>query len=296
MPWLRVELPVSGDCAEAFSDALIDAGALSASIEDAKGGAIDEEPIYAEPGEAKRAWNQCVVSALFDADVDAPATVCAAARALGLATTPNFSLTTIEDEDWVKATQSQFAPIEITRDLWIVPTWHAAPNPSATNIVLDPGRAFGTGSHATTKLCLRWLAEHIGGGETVLDYGCGSGILAIAALKLGAAHAIGTDIDLAALEVAKANAQANRVAPRWFAPNELPQLQADVTVANILANPLKVLAPVIANATRAGGEIVLSGILRNQAIEVMENYLPWCALSVYDDDDDWVCLAGKRQT
>jgi ribosomal protein L11 methyltransferase len=201
----------------------------------------------------------------------------------------------VADEDWIKKSREQFAPIRITGRLWVVPTWHVPPQPDAINLILDPGLAFGTGSHPSTRLCLEWLDRTIGGGETVLDYGCGSGILAIAALKLGARRAVGVDIDIDAIAAARANAQRNGVAGEFLDSRTSLVLTADVVVANILANPLKVLAPLLASHCAQGGRIALSGILAPQIRDIEECYAPWIAFDKPSEADNWVCLSGVRQ-
>jgi len=195
----------------------------------------------------------------------------------------------------VRLTQSQFEPIPISPRLWIVPTWHTAADPDAINIVLDPGLAFGTGSHPTTRLCLRWLDNNLAGGESVLDYGCGSGILAIAAMKLGAAHAVGVDVDAQAVTASRDNAIANHVENvRFHLPDEAARDSYDLVVANILTNPLRLLAPLLADATRQGGQIVLSGILESQAQDVMNIYQQWFELNAPIFEDGWSCLSGRK--
>jgi ribosomal protein L11 methyltransferase len=195
----------------------------------------------------------------------------------------------------VRLTQAQFDPIRISERLWIVPTWHTPTDPSAINIALDPGLAFGTGSHPTTRLCLRWLDTNIQGGESLLDYGCGSGILAIAAMKLGACSAVGVDVDAQAVQSSRDNAIANQVLADFYLPDAASLTQYDVVVANILTNPLRALAPLLAEATRSGGRIVLSGILAEQADDVMRIYAQWFAMSPAIIEDGWVCLSGIKQ-
>ncbi|HET9650946.1 MAG TPA: 50S ribosomal protein L11 methyltransferase, partial [Usitatibacter sp.] len=226
----------------------------------------------------------------FGVDVDPLALEAAGAESLAAA-----SIDRLEDADWVAQTQRQFAPIQAGERLWIVPTWHEPPDPRAINIVLDPGAAFGTGSHATTRLCLAWLERNVRPGDTVLDYGCGSGILAIAALKLGAAQAFGVDVDPLALQAAQYNAGRNHVRLAVLdAAAPLPAT-ARLTVANILANPLRMLAPLIAAHTQPGGAIALSGILAAQADDVIAAYAPWARLAVAAQDSGWVLLAGTRE-
>ncbi len=294
LSWLSVALHATAKIADPLSDALLVEGALSVTVTDAADGAFQEQPIFAEPGEFAGYWNECVVTALFAAAADVPGAIENACNALEIPLITARRTTQVDEQDWVRLTQSQFEPIEVSSRLWIVPTWHQIPNPAAINLRLDPGRAFGTGSHPTTLLCLRWLDRHIQGGEILLDYGCGSGILAIAAAKLGAAQVIGTDIDPIAVEVARLNAIDNHVAANFQLPDQVPILLADVTVANILANPLQMLAQIIIAHTRPGGWIVLSGILKNQAIGVMNHYRYAVDLQIDAEESDWVCLAGKK--
>ena len=201
----------------------------------------------------------------------------------------------IAEQDWVRATQSQFDPIRIRDDLWIVPSWHSAPNPDALNIVLDPGLAFGTGSHPTTHLCLAWLADHVKGGDSVLDYGCGSGILAIAAKKLGAAEVIGVDIDSQAIQSSKHNAAQNNVDAKFSLPDSLTGRQFDLIAANILSSALTVLAPALAKTCRQDGQIALSGILHEQAVQVSKVYAQWFNMKAPVFRDSWVLLTGCRK-
>jgi ribosomal protein L11 methyltransferase len=200
----------------------------------------------------------------------------------------------VPDEDWVAKAREQFGPIRVSARLWIVPTWRTPSDPQAINLVLDPGLAFGTGSHPSTRLCLQWLERSIAGGEAVLDYGCGSGILAIAALKLGARRAVGVDIDPDAVATARANAQRNRVAAEFLEARAPLTFTADVVIANILANPLKVLAPMLASRCRRGGKMALSGILSDQASEVESCYSSWVAFAPPAEAEGWVCLSGVK--
>ena len=295
MAWVNLRFTAAADIAEALSDALNELGALSVSIDDAAAGTPGEQPIFGEPGMAEEAlWHTCAVSALFPADGDPAAIAAAAARATGLAKPPVHKIETVEEADWVRLTQAQFEPIRISAGLWIVPTWHAAPDPHAINIRLDPGVAFGTGSHPTTRLCLIWLEENIHGGESVLDYGCGSGILTIAASKLGAGNVSGIDIDPQALEAARYNVRQNGVSAEFGLPDSTAPFAANVTVANILSTPLKLLAPLLAQRTAPEGRIVLGGILGPQASEVMRCYEPWFTMAIYKEDSGWACLAGRK--
>lgn len=281
--------------ADALSDALLAQGAQSVSVEDANAGSVDEAPLYGEPGvPVAGAWPQSLIKALCAQGADPTQIIAAASAQVGLAGLPDYRAEPVAEEDWVRLSQSQFEPIRISNKLWIVPSWAVAPDPHAVSLVLDPGLAFGTGSHPTTRLCLQWLERTIRGGERILDYGCGSGILAIAALRLGAREALGVDVDPLALVAARANAARNRVDVRYINTETAPDFQADLVVANILANPLILLAPLLARYMSNGGRIALSGILEAQAEEVMNAYAPWFALRVSASDEGWVLLEGLR--
>ncbi len=295
MPWLCAIIETTEDAVEALSDALLEVGALAVDVQDAAAGTAEERPIFAEPGEPPAAgWRVNRVGALFAVDADLYALVPEAMTAAGLTAAEAFRIERVEDADWVRLTQSQFHPLQITPRLWVVPSWHTPPDPEAVNIALDPGVAFGTGAHPTTRLCLRWLAETVTPRAEVLDYGCGSGILAIAAMKLGAAHACGIDIDTQALEAARHNARQNAVAVTLLTAEEDGAAAADIVVANILANPLTVLAPLLARLTRRGGRIALSGILLEQADAVMAAYAPQFEMVRAATEDGWVLLTGRR--
>jgi ribosomal protein L11 methyltransferase len=297
MTWLTLIADTDAEHAEALSEALLERGALSVDLLDADADTPDEQAIFGEPGEPPPGvWLHNRISALFDEDMDVAGILQDAAASIGLMSVPVHRVETLEDNDWVRLTQSQFDPIPISPRLWIVPTWHTPSDPSAINIVLDPGLAFGTGSHPTTRLCLRWLDNHMKQGISVLDYGCGSGILAIAALKLGAARAIGVDVDRQAVVASRDNALANQVsAVEFFLPDGAPKAQYDLVVANILTNPLRMLAPLLAGATKQGGEIVLSGILQEQAEDVMAIYGQWFELNPPVFEDGWSCLSGRKR-
>ena len=296
MPWLTLTVSASEQQAETLSDALLELGALSVDVHDADADTPDEQAIFGEPGEpAPHLWSHNRVTALFAENTPVDAIMLEAAHAIGLEQPPAYHTETLADNDWVRLTQSQFSPIPVSRRLWIVPTWHTPSDPDAINIVLDPGLAFGTGSHPTTRLCLRWLDANIKGGESVLDYGCGSGILAIAALKLGAGSATGVDVDAQAVQSSRDNAAANQVTAQFCLPDSAPKLQADIVVANILTNQLKILAPLLAAATRKGGQIVLSGILSGQAEDVMRVYAQWFDLKPPVVEDGWACLSGVKR-
>lgn len=295
MSWQNVSFLTDASHAEPMCDALLEAGALSASIEDADAGTPDEQPQFGEPGSVTTpGWNHSKVVVLLEPDADVAAILGEAAKAIGLPGVPDFSVEPLAEQNWVQLTQSQFDPIRVSERLWIVPSWHESPDPAAINLILDPGMAFGTGSHPTTRLCLEWLERNVSEGCTVLDYGCGSGILAIAAARLGATHVAGVDIDPQAVDAAKANAERNGVTA-LFADSAAPVAgEYDVVVANILSNPLRVLAPAICAHVRSGGRLALSGILREQADEIIAIYAQWMPLQVADVREDWVCLAGTK--
>ena len=300
MSWIEIVIEVARADAEALSDALIDAGALSVSVEDADLGTEAEQPLFGEPGmePTEAAWEHSRVVALTEADADHAALLGAAALACGIdvAGLPH-TLRAVADQDWVRLTQSQFEPIHIGKNIWVVPSWHAAPDPSALVLELDPGLAFGTGSHPTTRLCMEWLEAHAPVEASVLDYGCGSGILAMVAKKLGAASVLGVDIDPQAITSARENSARNDCAIAYFLPEEFSTatngLKFDVVVANILSSPLKLMAPMLAGRVKPGGALVLSGVLARQADEVCAAYAPFIDMAVAAERDGWVALAGR---
>jgi ribosomal protein L11 methyltransferase len=296
MPWQSLRFRVDSRTAEPLSDALMETGALSVALEDADAGTVDETPLFGEPDHpTAELWQHSTAVALFDAQADVPALLAAAAALAGVLVPADYAIEAVADADWVRLTQSQFDPIPISSRLWIVPTWHTAPDAAAINLKLDPGLAFGTGSHPTTRLCLAWLDTHLAGGETLLDYGCGSGILAIAAARLGAARVDGIDIDPQAVTASRDNAALNDVEARFGLPGELPETAYDVVVANILTNPLKAMAPLLAGRVRTGGQLVLSGILVEQAEVVMAIYRDWFDFGPPAAEAGWVRLAGTRR-
>jgi ribosomal protein L11 methyltransferase len=293
--WLEVALVTDAVHAEAISDALLEAGAISASVEDAQAGTEFETPQFGEPGSPTTPiWDQSRVVALFEPAADLQERVESAVRTAGLAEVPEITFTEIAEQDWVRLTQSQFDPIRISDRLWIVPSWHAAPDPQAVNLELDPGLAFGTGSHPTTRLCLEWLETNVLPGGTLLDYGCGSGILGIAALKLGAGDVLGIDIDPAALTAAADNATRNGVSLR-LAHSSAPLTETfDRVVANILTNPLMLLAPLLTSRVKPGGRLALSGVLETQAGQVIAAYAPHLPLVIGATHEGWVRLEGIK--
>ncbi len=302
MSWTEVVIELAREHAEALSDALMEAGALSVSVEDADEGTEDEKPLFGEPGmePTEAAWDHSRVVALTDADADQLAIVTEAAQAINLAVVPAFTTRKVEDADWVRLTQSQFEPIHIGTNIWVVPSWHVAPDPNGLILELDPGLAFGTGSHPTTRLCMEWLEAHPAPGKSVLDYGCGSGILAMVAKKLGAQDVAGVDIDPQAIESARANAERNHCEIDFYLPDTFATSgnerhaggKFDIVVANILSSPLKLMAPMLAGRVAAGGSLVLSGVLARQAEEVAAAYAPFIKLGVWAEQDGWVALHG----
>lgn len=294
--WLCVNIVVSRELAEPLSEALLDAGALSAEISDADAGTANERAIFDEPGGAPApGWSRARVAALFAMETDLPRTLAAAFARAGMDAATAYAVHRVEDDDWVRRTQSQFTPQHVAPRLWIVPSWHAPPDPAAINVVLDPGLAFGTGTHPTTRLCLQWLAARIRGGESVIDFGCGSGILAIAAAKLGAREVSGVDIDPQAVCAARDNAARNGVGATFVSAAEHLRGPADIVVANILAQPLIVLAPLIAESTGPGGCIALSGILAGEAGEVRQAYAAWYDFEPVKEEEGWVLVSGTRK-
>jgi ribosomal protein L11 methyltransferase len=279
---------------EPVGDALEALDALSLSVEDADAQTPAEQALFGEPGmpPPKEGWQRSIVVALFALEAQAqeaaqllpPQDFFQDCKVLGVNAVP--------DQDWVRLTQSQFEPVEITPSFWIVPTWHEPPAQARQVIRLDPGLAFGTGTHPTTRMCLRWIATHAPQGQRVLDYGCGSGILAIGAAKFGAAGVDAVDIDEAAVRSTEQNAAANEVQLSAGLPDRASGLY-DTVLANILATPLKVLAPLLRGHVAPGGALVLAGILARQADELKAAYAPYCALEVSDEEDGWILMTAR---
>jgi len=293
MAWLAIKLHAEAGAAEAIVDALIEAGALSVSWDDADAGTTDETAQFGEPGmEPAKPWRRSLLTALVDAHASPREIVAEAARACGIALPP-FECSVVEDEDWLRLTQRQFEPICVAGGLWIVPSWCEPPDHTAVNIAIDPGLAFGTGRHPTTRLVLRWLAGTLKGGETVLDYGCGSGILAIAAARLGAHIVTGVDIDPQAIRAAQHNAVKNGTSVRFVTVDAFHAEPSEIVVANILPNPLIALAPLIAD--QCTGRVALSGILEPHAEEVIAAYAGRFDIRVTDREEGWVLLTGNRR-
>jgi ribosomal protein L11 methyltransferase len=282
---------------EDLSEALEALEALSVSVEDADAQTAHEQALFGEPGmpPPKEGWQRSKVVALFAKEDDAKQAAVVLAAQDFFESCQLLSIAVVPDQDWVRLTQSQFAPVEITPEFWIVPTWHEPPAEAREIIRLDPGLAFGTGTHPTTRMCLKWIATHSVKGQRVLDYGCGSGILAIGAAKFGASSIDAVDIDEAAVTATELNAQANDVILQAGLPDVVSGTYQTV-LANILATPLKVLAPLLCQHVEAGGHLVLAGILERQEDELIQAYAPFLSLSVADRQDGWILMTAQRPT
>lgn len=291
MPWLQVRLAITPDHAQPYEDALLELGAASVTFMDA-----EDQPIFEPDLGTTPLWSKTHLLALFEADIDEQdlgrhLTLIAGSEA-------TFQIEHIEDQDWERSWMNNFHPMRFGKRLWIVPSWHEAPEPEAVNLLLDPGLAFGTGTHPTTALCLEWLDGQPLEGCQVIDFGCGSGILAIAALLLGAERATGTDIDVQALEASRDNAGRNGIDPARFPvylPEAMPQDAADVVVANILAGPLVSLAPQLSRLVKKNGRLALSGILAEQADEVRQAYGHDFELDPTAERDGWIRITGIKR-
>lgn len=293
MPWLQLSLEAPRHEAQRLSDALEEAGALAVSLE-----AGNDEPIFdADWSATPPVWQQTRVVALFAEDADITEVMAMTATLLELAEPPPYRTERIADQDWVRVWMERWQPMRFGMNLWVVPSWLAPPDPEAVNLILDPGMAFGTGTHATTGMCLEWLAQHSPRDLDVIDFGCGSGILAIAALKLGARSALGTDTDPQALVTSRENAERNEVLDRLTLclPEAVPaDADADIVLANILAPALVALAPTLIALTRPGGRLILSGILAAQVEEVVAAYAGQVDFE-HHLREDWAMLVGRRR-
>jgi ribosomal protein L11 methyltransferase len=296
MSWIQATFELTAADAEAVADALLQRGAFSVDIADADSGTARERALFGEPGAQPGVWPKQRVSALFDSRSDVAVLIGEVLRSLELASGPAISLETLEEQDWVRATQQQFEPLKISDRLWIVPSWCEPPDRMAINLRLDPGLAFGTGSHPTTRQCLTWLEAQLVPGCTLLDYGCGSGVLAVVSKKLGAGAVVAVDIDPAAVRATQINARLNQVEVDARDPDAVPAGPYQIVVANILSNPLKVLAPLLARYTAPGGTIVLAGVLTGQADEVAGTYRTWFDMQIWSQCEGWACLTGSRRS
>lgn len=292
MAWIQINTIVTENLAEPLSDALIELGAASVTFEDAKDVPIFEPPIGTTP-----IWPNTRVIGLFDAEINAQRVIEALQQQLPELAKQSFKVEQLEDKDWVRAWMDQFEPMQFGQNLWIVPSWHQPPEPEAINLMLDPGMAFGTGTHPTTALCLTWLDQHPPVNKTVIDYGCGSGILALAAHKLGAKSVVGVDIDPQAMLASQQNAERNNAEISFHLVKEFNSEPVDLLIANILAGPLKELAPEFNRLLKPSGTLVLSGLLTSQAKELQAYYAELgIPLTTFENQEEWGLLAGQKQT
>ncbi|SDW06224.1 50S ribosomal protein L11 methyltransferase [Marinobacter mobilis] len=295
MPWIQLQIPADPETADQLEDLLMEMGADAVSMEDAA-----DQPLYEPDPGTTPLWHQTRVTGLFDSERNIDQLLNAIQDAWHQQTQQTLAeieVTLVEDKDWERAWMDDFKPLKFGQRLWIVPSWHDAPDPDAANLMLDPGLAFGTGTHPTTALCLEWLDGQDVQDVQVIDYGCGSGILGLAALLLGARHVMGVDTDPQALEASRDNARRNGVEDSrldLYLPEGEPEMKADILLANILAQPLISLASHLAGKVVPGGKLVLSGILSNQAREVMEAYEPWFTMDEPEQQEDWIRLTGRR--
>jgi ribosomal protein L11 methyltransferase len=293
MPWIQLRLSANEETAEKYSDWLSACGAQAVTFIDAK-----DTPIYEPlPGDEVIYWNNTVVMGLFDASHDMDKVLNYLKSIHPDKANMAYKLEQLEDKDWEREWMDNFHPMKFGQRLWICPSWRDVPEPDAVNVMLDPGLAFGTGTHPTTALCLTWLDGLDLTGKTVVDFGCGSGILSLAALKLGAKKVIGIDIDPQALQASLENAKRNQCEDRLelFLPKDQPEFKADVVVANILAGPLRELAPVILEYVAKGGLLALSGVLEEQAQQLQQIYGEYCQMDDFIVQDEWVRLSGRRK-
>jgi ribosomal protein L11 methyltransferase len=293
MAWIQLRIHTHRDNADMLGDLLMDQGSVSITYEDGQ-----DEPIFEPKLGETPLWQDTVVVALFDAGTDLAPTIEFLESMPFLGAGFNHKIEQVEDKDWVREWMDSFHPIQFGQRLWICPSWRPIPDPEAVNVILDPGLAFGTGTHPTTALCLEWLDSLDLADKEVIDFGCGSGILAIAAIKLGAKKVTGVDIDYQAIDASTANAERNDVADKLslYLPEDQPEnLQADVLVANILAGPLKELAPLIAEKVKTGGQLALSGLLREQAQDVSDFYSQWFDMDPACHKEDWTRLNGIKK-
>ncbi|GLY60496.1 ribosomal protein L11 methyltransferase [Pectobacterium carotovorum subsp. carotovorum] len=292
MPWIQLKINTSGNVAEQLGDVMMESGAVSVTFQD-----THDTPVFEPlPGET-RLWGDTDAIALYDAETDMNAVIAILEQEPLLGVGFKHKIEQLEDKDWEREWMDNFHPMQFGKRLWICPSWRDIPDPTAVNVMLDPGLAFGTGTHPTTALCLQWLDGLDLEGKTIIDFGCGSGILAIAALKLGAARAIGIDIDPQAIQASRDNAQRNGVSERLelYLPKDQPaDLSADVVVANILAGPLRELAPLISDLPKAGGHLGLSGVLATQAEGVAEAYADKFTLDPVAEREEWCRITGQR--
>ena len=295
MSWTNLIVQTKKEDVDSISDYLIELGAISSSIEDTNLNQNNEELIFGEPNiQSQKFWEKNTVQALFDKKIDIEV-IKAAIKNRFNTLNLSFSESRVEDKDWVKLTQSQFLPIRIHKKLWIIPSWHKIQDKKAINLILDPGLAFGTGAHPTTNLCLLCLLKYVNQNSSVLDYGCGSGILGIAAKKIGAEKVIGVDIDNQAIKASKDNSEINNVKISWNNSDEIIKYKTDIIVANILSSALAVLAPVLAKYCKSNGKIALAGILESQEETIKKIYSKWFDFDPPTKKDGWVLISGTKR-
>ncbi|MGO2010621.1 MAG: 50S ribosomal protein L11 methyltransferase [Pseudoalteromonas sp.] len=292
MAWIQIRINANASNADLISDILMDAGSASVTYVDAK-----DTPIYEPKLGTVELWTDTTVIGLFEATHDMPSVVALLNADESLTDKLVYKIEQLEDKDWEREWMDNFHPIQFGEKLWVCPSWRDIPDPDAVNVLLDPGLAFGTGTHATTALCLKWLESQDLTGKTVVDFGCGSGILGIAAIKLGAERMIGIDIDPQALAASKDNAQRNGVADQLevYLPEDQPEFTADIVVANILAAPLRELYSVILSLLKPGGKIAMSGILEEQAQSVTDVYTPFLNLDEVAVEGEWTRISGIKK-
>ena len=294
MPWLQLTLEATHSNSEQLSELLTQAGAAAVTMQDAH-----DDPIFEPPPGSTPLWKELLLTGLFEADADMDAVLKSIEQGFG--SLPNYTLNPLEDKDWIREWMDNFKPMPFGERLWICPSWHKPPRPDAVNIMLDPGMAFGTGTHPTTSLCLKWLDQHFHQPVDVIDYGCGSGILGIAASLLGSQRVYAVDLDPQALIATQANAEKNQVQKRieTLSVNEFnkkyPDLQCPLLLANILAAPLMELSSMLAAHVLPGGHIVLSGILAEQADKVASCYEKWFELDEIEQEGDWIRISGTKK-
>ena len=298
MPWIQLKAKVSPAQIETIEDAMLDQGAQAVTLQDGADQPILEPDLGTMP-----VWDDTIIIGLFDADTDGEQLIANlkliySAFGADKGPFPECKLELVEDKDWERAWMDNFHPMSFGNRLWVCPSWKEPEDKNAINLMLDPGLAFGTGTHPTTALCLKWLDQHVEGNELIVDYGCGSGILGIAALLLGSQTMLGVDNDPQALVATRQNAERNGISEDQYTvvlPENTQQVQADIMIANILAGPLMTLAETLANLTRSGGKLALSGILSHQAEDVKQAYEPWFNMTEVEQMEDWVILKGTKR-
>lgn len=292
MQTLQFKIPASKDDVDAWGDALLEAGAVAVTLEEDK-----NQPIYELSPEHSPLWDNMTLLAIFPGDSDPLELTQQLAPAIPVTILQQGSWQTIAEQDWVNKWQTDLKPMQFGNKLWICPSWCEIPDPNAINIILDPEMAFGTGSHPTTALCLEWISDNINPGDVVIDYGCGSGILGLAAAKFGASKVYGVDIDPTALEVSNSNADKNNISAELlstYLPEQMPTITADVMIANILANPLIELAPTLAALLKPKGKIILSGLLAKQADSIIARYTAWFSDFVITQQSEWIRITATK--